>query len=227
MTSSRPTRLVAVLGTSTEVGKTWTTCAIARHARAQGLRVAARKPAQSFDADGSGAPIEPTDADLLAEATGEDPLLVCPAHRWYPVPMAPPMAAERLGREPLTAAELREELRWPPGTAVGIVEAAGGVCSPLSHDADGATFARLIAPDVTVLVADAGLGAINAVRLAAAALQPLDATILLNRFDAGNDLHVRNRRWLEERDGYRVVTDPTRLLLPLPVPPLRSRPEGG
>jgi dethiobiotin synthetase len=63
----RPARLVVVVGTGTEVGKTWSSCRLLEHARSQRLRVAARKPVQSFDADST----EPTDADRLAAATGE------------------------------------------------------------------------------------------------------------------------------------------------------------
>jgi 8-amino-7-oxononanoate synthase len=44
----RPRRLVAVLGTATDVGKTHVASALARLARGEGLRVAARKPVQSF-----------------------------------------------------------------------------------------------------------------------------------------------------------------------------------
>ena len=45
----RPRRLVAVVGTGTDVGKTWVSARVLRDLRAAGLRVAARKPAQSFD----------------------------------------------------------------------------------------------------------------------------------------------------------------------------------
>jgi dethiobiotin synthetase len=57
------------------------------------------------------------------------------------------------------------------------------------------------------LVADAGLGTINAVRLAAAALEGWRLSVVLNRFDATLDLHQRNRAWLAERDGLHVVVD--------------------
>ena len=89
----RPLRLVVVLGTGTEVGKTWTTCAVATAAIQQGERVAVRKPVQSFDPDDGSA----TDAELLAAVTGEAPNEVCPRHRRYPLAMAPPMAADALG----------------------------------------------------------------------------------------------------------------------------------
>jgi hypothetical protein len=49
-----------------------------------------------------------------------------------------------------------------------------------------------------VLVADAGLGAINAVLLCVAVVPP-PVVVVLNRFD-GSDLHRRNRNWLTAAD---------------------------
>ncbi len=180
--------------------------------RAAGVRVAARKPAQSFDpGDDPGS----RDAAILGAASGETPLDVCPAHRWYEVPMAPPMAAESLGRPPFTIEDLVSELRWPADAVdVGLVETAGGVRSPLADDRDCLALCVAVAPDAVVLVADAGLGTINAVRLTIDALRsapaaPLAAVmVVLNRFDASVDLHVRNREWLQARDALAVVVVP-------------------
>ena len=99
---SRPGRLVGVCGTGTEVGKTWVSAHVLAALRADGVSVAARKPLQSFDPDDAA----PTDAAVLAAATGEDPHDVCPSEGWYPVPMAPPMAAEVLGRRCPALAEV-------------------------------------------------------------------------------------------------------------------------
>jgi dethiobiotin synthetase len=196
----RPGRLVVVTGTGTGVGKTWATCVMARHFRAIGLKVCARKPAQSFGPDEG-----PSDAERLAEATGETSAEVCPPWRWYSRPMAPPMAAESLGLAPFRLADIRSELHWPPGADVGLVECAGGVASPQAVDADSVDLVELLAPDRALLVAGAGLGALNDVRLAARALAGHSLVVYLNHFDPGNELHVRNRRWLAERDGL-VVT---------------------
>ncbi|HUE61280.1 MAG TPA: hypothetical protein VMO88_17055, partial [Acidimicrobiales bacterium] len=64
-----------------------------------------------------------------------------------------------------------------------------------------------ISPNVVVLVADAGLGAINAVRLSRTALEPLPVVVYLNRFDHEQDVHERNRAWLAEVDGLEVSCD--------------------
>lgn len=202
---TRPQIVVAVVGTATDIGKTWVTCRLVTELRAAGRSVSARKPAQSFEPDGT-----PTDADLLAAATGERAHSVCPLHRWYEVPMAPPMAAAALHREPLTADQLLDELVWPEQADVGFVETAGGVRSPLTDDADSAGFVARLEPDDVVLVGDAGLGTINSVRLSAAALG-VPVIVHLNRFDAADDLHRRNLAWLTTRDGFEVTTDPADL----------------
>jgi 8-amino-7-oxononanoate synthase len=205
----RPTRLVAVIGTGTEVGKTWVTAALARSLRSRDIPVAARKLAQSFE------PGDPTtDAAELARATGEIPEEVCPRSRWYPVPMAPPMAADALRAAPFTLTDLLAELAWPPGTEVGLLESAGGLGSPQATDGDAADLLRLVRPDHVLLVADAGLGTLHAVR---ATLALLDATqgartgpvtVVLNRYDRTDPLHRANREWLATRGLAPVVVAP-------------------
>ena len=58
-----------------------------------------------------------------------------------------------------------------------------------------------------LLVADAGLGTINAVRLTLAAIGGIPTLVYLNRFEPDNELHELNRRWLLERDQLTVITD--------------------
>ncbi|WP_334142148.1 ATP-dependent dethiobiotin synthetase BioD [Rhabdothermincola sp.] len=203
---TRPERLVVVAGTGTEIGKTWVAAQVLQGLRAAGAPVAARKPAQSFDpADAE------TDAHLLGAASGEDPTSVCPPHRWYEVPMAPPMAAEVLGRPAFTIADLVAEIHWPwPRPRVAMVETAGGVRSPLAADGDSITLVEALRPDVVVVVADAGLGTINAVRLTVEALERSShqarLIVHLNRFDEQVELHRRNRQWLADQAGLEVVT---------------------
>lgn len=205
---ARPDRLVVVTGTGTEIGKTWVAATVARTLRDAGVKVAARKPAQSFE-PGSG----PTDAEVLAAATGERPHEVCPPHRWYEAAMAPPMAAAALGRPAPTLAALAEETTWPQPCPIGLVEGAGGVASPLADDGDTAALARALRADLVVLVARAGLGTINDVRLAVPALEGIPVVVVLNRYQAGDPIHRRNLDWLVTRDGLSVVTDPAELSL--------------
>ncbi len=196
---SRPATLVVVVGTGTEVGKTWVGVHLLHAAIGEGMNVAARKPVQSF------APGEITDAELLAAATGETATAVCPADLWLPAPMAPPMAAEALGRAGPTLADLAAATAWPSNVDLGLVETVGGLYSPIADDADSIDLVPMLDPDAVVLVADAALGTINACRLAARALAPVVPIIVVNRYDPGDDLHRRNLAWLTDRCGFPTV----------------------
>jgi dethiobiotin synthetase len=219
--------IVLVAGTGTDVGKTWVTASVATTLRQMDVPVRARKPAQSF------APSDAhTDADVLGRATGEPAAVVCPPERWYPTAMAPPIAADALRRSPFTIAELVAELP-PDGAGVLLVESAGGVRSPLAYDGDTVTLADALTPACVVLVADAGLGTINAVRLSIDALRPASfppahfgqgpsatsvrsashphVIVFLNRYDADDEVHARNREWLVTREGLEIETDPEAL----------------
>lgn len=198
---SNPRELIVVAGTGTEVGKTWVGRQLLQQARARGLRVAARKPAQSFSPEDGH-----TDAELLAAASGEASHTVCPRHRWYAVPMAPPMAADVLGLGQVRVEELLKEITWLAETDFALVETAGGVRAPIAHDGDNVDLIRQLAPHKVLLVADAGLGTLNAVRLSLTALAGQRVTVLLNRFDGNNELHRRNRDWLAQRDRALVIT---------------------
>jgi dethiobiotin synthetase len=201
----RPLTIVLVTGTGTEIGKTWLSVEILHALRRLQLSVAARKPAQSFD------PCEgKTDADLLAVASGETPERVCPKHRWYPAPMAPPMAAASLGMRPPLLSDLLDETAssWPEQSVdIGIIEGAGGVASPIAIDGDTTAMAKKLGPDIVVLVADGELGTINDVRLSCRALEPVPVVVYLNRFDWARELHARNRAWLSDVDGLQVSCD--------------------
>ncbi len=222
-------RVVAVAGTGTDVGKTYVAAALLRRLRDRGVDITARKPVQSFATrtapndtfpndtvpndtvpnDTASTNAASTDADILAAACGAAPYDVCPPHRWLPLPMAPPMAAEALGREPFTIAQLAAEAVAGVSEAGRVlVETAGGVRSPIATDGDSVALIAALTPAVVVLVADAGLGTINLVRLSRDALWKQRVVVVyLNRFDDRSDLHVRNAEWLRTREGLDVVTD--------------------
>jgi dethiobiotin synthetase len=201
---TRPATLVFVTGTGTEVGKTWWAAAVARELRDAGVAVAARKPVQS-GTPGSG----PSDADVLAAATGEPVDTVCPPHRTYGLAWAPPMAARELGAPAFTVADLAGETAWAPGTAVGLVEGAGGPRSPIASDGDNVDLVHALGPDLVVLVADVALGVINAVRLAAVPFAGRPLVVAANRYRT-DALTVRALDVLRG-DGFDVVTAPATL----------------
>lgn len=217
----RPTRIAVVVGTGTEVGKTWVSAEVLGSLRTAGLKVSARKLAQSHEATDDPAGF---DAAVLARATGEDPEIVCPAALTFPVAMAPPMAAEALGVQPPTIAELCDMAPWIEGVDMALIETAGGLRSPQAADGDCLDVIGVVKPDLVVLVADAGLGTISTVRLCVDALRAnaptLEIVVVLNRFDSTSDLHRRNRHWLKSIDGFEIFCTPEE------VPSLSERLQG-
>ena len=191
---------IAVTGTATEIGKTWVTARIIELLRAQGHNVSARKPVQSF-VEGEGI----TDAEVLAAASGESVDLVCPRHRWYELPLAPPMAAEALHRPPIACADLVRELRLPDDGLV-FIEGIGGPRSPLADDGDTIDLADDIDADLILLVAAPDLGTINATVLSAEVFGTRPLIVFLNRYDESSIDHVRNRDWLVNTSGLTVAT---------------------
>ena len=144
----------------------------------------------------------------VAAATGEPVHEVCSPHRSYRVAMAPPMAAAATGAPVPTIDDLLAELRWPPeAVEVGWLETVGGPRSPVAADGDAVTLAERLDPDLVVLVADAGLGTINAALVSAAPLDAWPTVVFLNRFDPDDALHRANLDWLRTRAGLEVIVD--------------------
>lgn len=157
--------VLCVTGTSTDVGKTVATAALAAVATAAGLTVAVCKPAQTGVADD-----EPGDLQEVARLAG--PHLALAEFARYPEPLAPDTAARRSGRPPLTRPAVVAAIRrLDADHDLTLVEGAGGVLVRLG--AAGFTLAD-VAADLgapTVIVAAAGLGTLNHTALTAAALR--------------------------------------------------------
>jgi dethiobiotin synthetase len=118
------------------------------------------------------------------------------------------MAADTLGRPRFDLGELLATLTWPENLRLGVVEGVGGVRSPISHDGgDTVDIIDHLEPDLVVLVADAGLGVLNAVRTCLPPIERHRVAVVLNRYDPLDDLHPRNAGWLTQRLGVTVCTD--------------------
>jgi dethiobiotin synthetase len=162
---------ICVLGTDTEIGKTFVSARLARALVGRGRRVGAYKPAASGAALGSGQ----SDADLLHNAAGlKDPIeRVCP--QCFLAPLAPPLAARLEGRSVDEALLLAGAQWWQSRCDVLLIEGAGGVLSPISERwtcldlalrlADGFDSFRVL------LVSEHRLGMVNQVLMAIEAIQ--------------------------------------------------------
>jgi dethiobiotin synthetase len=164
--------IVVVTGTGTDVGKTIVTAALAARATADGLRVAAVKPAQTgVQAD------EPGDLAVVQRLGGAH-TVVEPVR--LPEPLAPDTAARRAGLAlPAVQDTAARVVELADTHDVVLVEGAGGLLVRL--DADGGTVADLtlavraagVEPAVLVVVA-AGLGTLNHTELTVEALRARD-----------------------------------------------------
>ncbi|MFR9676450.1 dethiobiotin synthase [Streptomyces sp. TR02-1] len=160
--------VLVVSGTGTDVGKTVTTAAVAAVALGAGRSVAVVKPAQTGVAEG-----EPGDVAEVVRLAGDSVRVVECAR--YPEPLAPATAARRAGMPCVSPADVAATVDDLHGQHdLVLVEGAGGLL--VRFDEEGATLAdvaRLLAAPVLV-VAEAGLGTLNATQLTAEALRVRD-----------------------------------------------------
>ena len=149
-------RLLGVVGTDTEAGKTVVAALVAAGLAARGLSVAAVKPVASGVASGSTG----DDATLLALATGAA-AAEC-AVLEFELPRSPLAAARAEGRE-VDIDALEAELRRradAEGLDLLVIEGVGGVLVPLSERATVRDLMRRLGAPVLV-AGRSGLGTIN------------------------------------------------------------------
>ncbi|GAA0230148.1 dethiobiotin synthase [Saccharothrix mutabilis subsp. mutabilis] len=179
--------VLVITGTGTEVGKTVTVAALAALAVADGRRVAVLKPAQTGVADG-----EPGD---LAEVTRLAGPVTTRELRRYPEPLAPATAARRAGQPSVHPSEVAAAaVELDQAHDLVLVEGAGGLL--VRFDDEGTTIADAAwALNASVLVvAQAGLGTLNATALTAEALlrRGLESVgVVVGRWPAEPDLAAR------------------------------------
>jgi len=195
-----------VTGTDTGVGKTVIAAALVLARRDRGLRALGFKPVESGLSDE-----EAPDSAVLAAATAASDSLADPLLQ-LGEPLAPAVAADRAGRALDTNALERRirDLRQAGFSLV--VEGAGGLLVPLAW---GYTVLDLASRSglVAVIVARAGLGALNQTQLTAEALRargvPLRAVVLNGRGDPPDLAESTNPAALERLlPGVPVVVVP-------------------
>lgn len=179
--------ILLVTGTSTDVGKTVVTAALAAAALGAGRTVAVCKPAQTgVRAD------EPGDLAEVQRLAGVRDVLELAR---YPEPLAPDTAARRSGLPMLARPDVVRAVRELDARHdLTIVEGAGGVLVRLGEG--GFTLADLAADldAPAVIVASAGLGTLNHTALTAGALAHAGvdtAGVIIGSWPAEPDLAQR------------------------------------
>lgn len=198
---------LGVTGTDTGVGKTVVACAIASGLRRRGLRVAAMKPIES----GVVAEDPARDGARLARAAGGTAPLSMLAPLTYGDPVAPLVAARRVGTH-VDLSLLDHAVRAASnGADALVVEGAGGLLVPITERvAYDALFSRWKLD--TVIVAANRLGVINHTRLTLAAARAAGLTIsmvVLNDVTPESDTSaVENAKIIAELENVPVVELP-------------------
>ncbi|MEU7767104.1 dethiobiotin synthase [Nocardia sp. NPDC049190] len=191
--------ILLITGTSTDVGKTVVTAAIAAVARARGRSVAVCKPGQTGVAPGA-----PGDLAEIQRLSGVARVLELAR---YPDPLAPDTAARRAGLPELTLAETAAAVDSLADADLVLVEGAGGLLVRLG-DFTLLDLARKLGAPV-LLVAAAGLGTLNHSELTTRALHSAGvrcAGLVIGAWPAEPDLAAEcNRTDLPRVTGVELV----------------------
>lgn len=146
---------VFILGTDTEVGKTFQAALLAKYLVSQGTSVGVYKPAASGQA-----PSGQSDAERLRAAAGLDCPIECVCPQSFLAPLAPPVAAAQEGKV-VDEQLLSEGATWWSGRCEFlIVEGAGGALSPISSSMTVLDLATSLKFPI-VLIAANRLGVVN------------------------------------------------------------------
>ncbi|MXP21166.1 ATP-dependent dethiobiotin synthetase BioD [Gordonia sp. HNM0687] len=194
-------RLLAVAGTSTDVGKTVVTAALVASARAAGLAPAVCKPAQTGVGPGA-----PGDLAVIENLAGAVTTAECAR---YPDPLAPETAARLSGMPPLDRTTARVAVdRLARAHEMTFIEGAGGVLVRLAPDLTLLDLCADVGAPVVVVV-PAGLGALNHAELTVGAVRAHGlrvAGLVIGSWPADPDLAMRcNRDDLPRLTGTPVV----------------------
>ena len=172
---------LVILGTDTDIGKTYVACRIIESLVRDGVAVGAYKPVAS------GAPsLDQSDGFKLWQASGQRGLLVEVTPQHFLAPFAPPIAAEMENKQVSDKAILIGARNWASRCDILILEGAGGLMSPLSWTMTNASLAIELQIPV-VLVSENRLGVVNQVLTTLVAARSLGlcvSCIVLN------DVHV-------------------------------------
>jgi dethiobiotin synthetase len=164
---------VVILGTGTDVGKTYVTACLARGLQAR-VRVLALKPIESGV---EGATLG--DAGAIAAAAGH-------AARLSPWRLRRPVSPHLAAREQGVSITLPDVVRWVDDEEraatpeVSLVELAGGAFSPLGVGATNADLASALEPAVWLLVAPDSLGVLHDLTATLRALPRAPDAVLLS-----------------------------------------------
>ncbi len=206
------TKGLFITATNTDVGKTYISALLAKTLQQQGFRSGYYKAALSGATVENGKLIPGDAAYVLSalESTQEPADAVCYT---FQTPVSPHLAAQLEQTEIHFTSIQKKFVQAQQDMDFLTVEGCGGIICPISMGEE-----KIMQTDIiqrfglsALLVADAGLGTINATLLTcfyAKALGISIPAILLNRFQEDNRMHRDNRKIIKKQSGLPVYTCP-------------------
>lgn len=199
-----------ITGTGTDVGKTYVTGLILKKLRESGKNAAYFKAAMSGNDRREDGSLIPGDALHVKTVSGaEQPLEeMCPYV--YETAVSPHLASKIEGN-PVNLAHVLEEFDKVCGRYEYVTaEGSGGILCPLRFDDQKLQLEDFIKARELgcLIVADAGLGTINAVVLTVEYMKARGIPVkglLFNHYEPGNILHEDNLRMCEIMTGQKVL----------------------
>ena len=201
---------IFITGTGTDVGKTYVTGLILKKFKEQGRKAAYYKAAMSGNERRADGTLIPGDALHVRNVSGIGQPLedMCPYI--YETAVSPHLAAQMEGNPVELDCVLEHFDRLCREYEYVTAEGSGGILCPLRFDGQKIQLEDFIQARNLgcLIVADAGLGAINAVVLTAEYMKSRGIQargIIFNHYEKGNPLHEDNRRMCESMTGLKIV----------------------
>lgn len=193
-----------ITGTGTDVGKTYVTALLVKALEEAGVKGAYYKAAVSGNIRENGRLI-PQDADYVKRVSGLSQPLETMVPYIYEQAVSPHLASRQEGN-PVELAVVRQKYKELCQEYDYItMEGSGGILCPLHWEEERELWLEDIVRDLELpclIVADAGLGTINATVLTIEYLRMRQIKVkgvILNRFHPDNLMEQDNRRMIEKR----------------------------
>ena len=202
---------IFITGTGTDVGKTFVAALMVKNLISSGVKVAYFKAAMSGNLRDENNNLIPGDALYVKKISGTPQSLESMCPYVYEMAYSPHLAARLEGNPVDLDSVIKKFHELKRNYDYVIVEGSGGILCPLRSDDAKQIWLEDVIKTLNlpcIIVADAGLGTINAVGLTAEYMKAKNISvegIILNRFEHGNILHEDNLKMCEILTGIKVM----------------------
>ena len=199
-------KAIFITATGTDIGKTYVSGLIAKHMKDKGLNIGYYKAALSGSHD-----VSDSDAWHVKEKAELPDSYNEMVSYTYKHAYSPHLAAQIEGNPPDIDVIKKAYDDISAKHDYMIVEGSGGIICPIRYDDNKKIFLEDIIKELNIpslIIADAGLGTINATVLTIEYMRNKNLKInglILNRFETANEMHDDNKKMIEEMTGIKII----------------------